>query len=544
MERIVLEGSGTGAHESKLTGAMTGDSKNGVPCSFIVTKRGTGTWSLQNTRATRGAFYVQDGTLKFDSIGETNEVSALGYSTLLTENRGVAWTDTSAHVPYAFQLGATDADNAAVGKGMMEYAGTVCARVTTREAQVNGAGGFANNGGASFRLAGVTAGACTNNTLYLGGSGTNGNELQDLSGRMDIVKEGTGTWFLSGSNTVSGKVSVDGGTLWVRDPAKYTWFRWVVFNTRATTSEFRCTFFGLYDANDQLVSGDLGLGQNMHRLAPGEIHLDDDKVFRTVADGSTAVTNMVASSYRSVGKMYINDAAGNLVSPVSNATDRVKALVVLMRLKDGMNDAATYDFVDAAWGETGVYPSTPTDWMLEASADGQRWDTVAERREMYDGNPYQWDRIFRLAGTKIKVEASYSYQTHSGGEQLLRTRRDAADVLPVFGNVTSVKVAKGATLKTDAGADIALRGIEADAAGAGTIENFRIAESGTLAITGVEKGVREFKLPVTLVNVADAANFADWGFTINGAENPSWQMSVDKDGNVSFFKKGLVLIVR
>jgi len=39
-------------------------------------------------------------------------------------------------------------------------------------------------------------------------------------------------------------------------------------------------------------------------------------------------------------------------------------------------------------------------------------------------------------------------------------------------------------------------------------------------------------------------NLNDWSFTINGAVNTKWQMNVAPSGNVTFSKKGLIIVVK
>lgn len=537
-DRFVFSGDHT--NECRLTGNMLGDSKGGTNYNFYVTKRGAGTWSFEGTKSITGGFAVEDGTLKFDSMDEAGKPSALGTATVLTKNVSKLLSD-DIMVPYAYVLGATNAAGVTVGKGLLEYAGANSVRTTTRPAVMNGCGGFANNGTGSFRFAGVSAlNETADNTLVLSGSGTAGNDVQDVAGPISVVKEGSGTWFLGGSNTFSGTVEVKEGTLWVRDPAKYTWYKWLIHETVSKSWQIQTAEFGLYDAQGSRVNGGIEEGGYSLQLAPGECGIGADMKTNIQSGSIPDFFDDTTSSCR----MNLRPGMTDVGTVTADADKPETWYPIVMRLADGRADVATYDFTVFGTKE-GLRANTPGIWSIEASADGIRWDEVVSVQTNLSFGSGEWGNYWRFTDKKYTDGGAAA---HAGGAAI--PGRKVSGVLPVLNNVDFVSVAPGATFKTDAGADLTLSKIRVDAGQAaadsvGTIENFKLAESGTLDVTGLGKdSPRAVTLPIAFVGVEDVQRIGDWTFTVDDAPTARWALSVSEDGKLTVTKSGLVLIVK
>ena len=86
-----------------------------------------------------------------------------------------------------------------------------------------------------------------------------------------------------------------------------------------------------------------------------------------------------------------------------------------------------------------------------------------------------------------------------------------------------------------------LDSIHVDAAGGGTIENFKLAAVGTLEISGYEKTADAFDLGLSFVGCDGAANIAGW--TLSGA-NLRGRKVVLRNGRLTVVPDGLTVIVK
>jgi len=174
-------------------------------------KSGTGTLVMANTANTfSGGFGINQGTVQVTKLANVGENSSLG-----TRNSNSV-----------LRLGQT------VTTGTLEYTGTG----DTSDLQINigngdGNGGstILNNGSgalvfnnAAFNVSGATGTATAARNLTLGGANTDANTISGAiadtgSGSnlktISLSKQDGGTWILSGDNTFSGAVSVQGGLL-------------------------------------------------------------------------------------------------------------------------------------------------------------------------------------------------------------------------------------------------------------------------------------------------------------------------------------------
>lgn len=249
MKRIVLTGSNT--VECVLENAISGATASETNYSFSITKKGRGVWRMANNENRRfsGSVMVDEGTLRFDSIGETNEVCSLGLATdTYGELQGVK---PESPLPYAIRLGSGEAE------GVFEYTGDGFSQTKTRKIGLAGNARILHNGDNGFirLLGGISAVTSGDKILALDGDGTNDCEVADVDdgdGRVSVVKEGSGVWALTGRQSFSGSLHVKEGTLHLRNPDYYTWFRFVV-KSNLGSLQTRLYELGLFDGSSNRV---------------------------------------------------------------------------------------------------------------------------------------------------------------------------------------------------------------------------------------------------------------------------------------------------
>ena len=84
-----------------------------------------------------------------------------------------------------------------------------------------------------FVFGGVSADSNAEATLTLAGDTAATNEIWNVTngaGTTSLVKDGSGTWALCGTNNFSGAITVKSGTLIVKNLSEfnYDWFRWTI----------------------------------------------------------------------------------------------------------------------------------------------------------------------------------------------------------------------------------------------------------------------------------------------------------------------------
>jgi T5SS/PEP-CTERM-associated repeat protein/autotransporter-associated beta strand protein len=182
-----------------LTAGFAPDSEN---------HRGTVTLTGANTY--RGPTIVNGAVLEFNSIGN---VDASGIASALGAPRNTA--------DGTIRLGAIDASSGTHVAGTLRYTGTAAAQTDRAIAlSADGAGGVIESSGGGplvFTATEFQHDATGGKTLTLGGTNAEANEIQadlvEQGGPLALLKEGDGTWILSGTNSYSGDTIVDGGQL-------------------------------------------------------------------------------------------------------------------------------------------------------------------------------------------------------------------------------------------------------------------------------------------------------------------------------------------
>jgi autotransporter-associated beta strand protein len=199
-----LTGSGTGSLAAVIGNSGTGGNTTSL------TKNGTGTWTALANNTYTGVTTINGGILSTGASGSLaigGSASSIGAST-------------------------NSAANLILNGGTLQYANTGAAESTDRLFTLGSSGGtldasgtnlitFAGNGAGSANAIGYST-TNTSQTLTLTGTGSGSFApiiANNGSGVTSLMKEGTGAWQLSGSNTFTGGVTVVTGTLLANNSA-------------------------------------------------------------------------------------------------------------------------------------------------------------------------------------------------------------------------------------------------------------------------------------------------------------------------------------
>ena len=553
MGQLVLTGSNT--HEMVLAGSILNDNladssgKSGF--AFHITKRGSGTWRLADVsdsvvRSNWTGIAVEEGTLRFDSIAETNVMCSLGVATNTQEAYCGAY-DASRTKPYAFRLGSSAAAWPAVNTATFEYTGVTQAVCGTRPIALGGDARLLNSSGQPFRFSGVTAISNGLSRLVLDGCGDN-NEMQNLSDgasgcRLGVVKTGTGTWTLAGTNSFSGPVIVSGGTLKVRRDYVYTWYKLVVKDlwsrfepTFTGTDQFRLGRIGLFDLHGHRHN--IGFARNGampigFTLAPGEIGMSTKYGYWL---RNEMLTDQGLSGLVATGELNNNRSLYMTRDSVAIDPDNADTWIEFtMRLTNGTPEIAYYD-LGTGVGQNPQTPHADTNrnvraWSMMGSTDGWHWH---ELHSVADSKSSDQEQKLKLRS------ASWSWM---GQNMVIRnsetadTVHDTAKLQPIDGhlsdpppmplaNVEYVSVAQDAVLEADG--DITLSSFKVSGSGAGTIRGFSLAPSCSVDVTDVPDFTGCLNLGLTF----DGSSPADstWTLTVDGAPSRKYRLKATNNG--------------
>ena len=507
----------------------------GQPLAIV--KSGKGTWLIKHntTRQNNGVVAADEGTLQFETvvpIGPTN-ICSLGRGTKTYDPDYDCLTDDvdeTKKVGYQLRVGG------GTTAGTLEYVGTAAVKNFDRVLAVNGNGTFKNSSAKHFLQDGITTtDKVPAHTLTLAGSGDGmACNITNVTGTLNLVKEGAGCWTLGQQLDIKGTLEVKEGTFVVNNPTNYTWFRFTckenmneLMGKPDFSSNIRMREFALYDAEGrrQNLALERRAGNDIENLQEGQAGFqqgsenangDSAKYWiNMLFDNAAESTGTAFYGYGPLGNDSKNVPTGKGLIP-----DREDSwLRLVMRLQDDVNEIAAFDYVCIASGPktkgsddfTGAdtwYVAEPRIYTLEGSTDGIHWS-----EPLYSELDSWQNRIAKASywastdGTEAFV--ADAVRTNKG----FRVNTKLATA-PALQNVTSVSVAAGATLKLVG--DIApIKGLKIDAqAGMGTILG-----KPSLAATGV----------LDLVNAPDADSYAlaiDWSQFANPAAIDSWTLLI------------------
>ena len=531
----------------------------GVPYTIVVQKLGSGAWRFKKNRSHAGGFVIEEGALQFDSIAEKGVESSLGLSTNLTE---LASTRNPASADYAFLLGSVNEDAPAAA---FEFTGAKSCQSGTRPLALKGTGGSiraSGTDGARLGFGGVSALAAGETTLVLDGTNTRSNVatgITDGNGVVSVVKDGSGDWYLSGTNTFSGDLLVKSGTLTVQG-SKYTWFRFTLKEMGKATQYVQFRQLALYDANG--VRQNVGLNVNppvetQYSLSSNKSYLPDSD-WMALEPGSFAFgSNDFLCKYDKDAGTYVDQvfsdtyiSAGGLKTQIFTTSNAARSfskenpetwVPFVMRLTNGAPEVVRYDIQSLSnSGNTNTWPKVAS---MEASVDGIHWELVETNATGEVLADHTYDFSIAYGGSSNNANRWYSDGTElSSGTPRPGAGfpiRGRADMPTPLQNVRSVSVAAGATLKTYDGVEISK--LKVDSAGAGTIDGFTFAENGTIDVANPPDD--SSFLPGTYVNCSGLENVSGWALNVNGTANAKCKVIV-RNGKLYFARLGFVVTFR
>ena len=526
---LTLAGSNTVA--ASFSGAF--DEYDGK--STFITKTGTGTWILRGAtnRFNKGVVGVEEGTLQFDTLAETNTPCSFGLSTLLAQKYTGDW-DATKTADYAILLGSADAE------GTLEYIGTNLwdNAASTRPVAVTGHGGriVSSVAGRRIGIKGALAADAGGGTLTLDGVGTTNYlyNAADGHGTLSIAKEGTGTWVLAGDQTFGGKLDVKGGELVVSSTlgTKYSWYRFTIKRnvavakgeTATSAQQIRMYELALYDATGSRVNLGLTEAEDNTIPAAGQVcywrkKYTSDKLPHLFLDSNT----------------YYNDNRNLFnISVFLDPNDPQKWIQFVMRLDDDKPQAASYDICS---NQVNTQSNEPNAWTMEASADGVFWDTVANvtsnETAYAAGHWISDDSAFTANAKRIPKNPNFMFGLDNGKSLIEAAPSQLANA--------TVSVANGAVLRAEGSVTISSAEVDVSKP-AGTIDGFNFASDGTLNIVGDADLSGRIVLPVNIVNASGTQNISSWTATANG-HRAAGKLAFE-DGNIVFTQLGTTIIMR
>lgn len=519
-----------------------------------ITKRGTGKWALQKygSSSNIGSIGVEDGTLSFDSIDNRYHYSALGTAEAL---RGASFSGANAsapEVPYAFELGGTN------GVPVFEYTGETAGYACDRPIALKGGVAHLRSSGAGpLKMRGAWMPAAGSATFVLDGANTGDNVFSSISnglGTVSVVKDGAGTWTLSGAQDFSGSLEVREGTLKLSNKSRYEWYRVLFKETYAnavgasTKTKIQCKGVGLYDAQG-------------NRIGTNLLHVAD---FRTMGAGESAygtpypvtqnatcpwqtTTEWLSSAkdWYTYGEGSSDYAGWNITSPFSKdivKSDPSSWVPVVMRLTNGSPEVVGCDIAQRYWtgqADAASRNKIVSAFELQGSSDGLDWRTLVDVEGCTNMTAdIQWAKTGTSNwGKQMRKLSNVETESYYFGDA---TSRTASTFLS---RVSEVKVARGAALEVSEGEVSLPEGVtlSVDCAGEGvaSISGVSIPVHGTLNVTGTVNKLLE--LPVTFDCGDSYENMATWDVNLNGKAFKGWVSC--RGGKVTLHRSGMILLV-
>ena len=542
-------------------------------CYPHIVKRGTGTWRLAGAatldngrtnivdRSYATGITVEEGTLRFDSIVEAGYKCSVGVATnTMHAYRGNY--DEARRVPWAFSLGVPGIRWPAANLATFEYTGAMDASCATRPIALAGDARLRNATERRFRFSGVSSISNGLNRIVLDGEGVE-NELSDVSDgtnstmRTGVVKEGSGTWTLTGTNDFSGPLVVNGGKLVVKRPDDaFKWFRLVAkrsTTTSATTDDFKLARIGLFDARGTTEGYGFRQGVNMTAnlqtpsvLDPGEIGWGMPQQYSWSVRSQGGWGNYSCYDLCKTGEATDNSCVWiNSRSVVMTPDDPSTWITYSLRLTNGAPEIVGYDIAclyNHNDGKNNYEGYNLRAWELDGSYDGYHWTKLHEVVDSLDEN------------SEVKIPTNYRYwmkQNKTTKWEDVNTQFDLTKVvpitarrtgvpIPILDNVESVTVANGAVLEADG--DITLSKFRVAADGiAGTVRGFTLAPSCSVDVTGVPEHPESFDLPIAFEGTSPSD--ASWSLKVDGSETTKYKVVAAGD-KLRFIVKGLKVILR
>ena len=546
MQRLVI--SGEGSKTNIMKGAIRNRLRDDGDYSFFIRKQGRGTWRIEDSSKgldtgyqMLGVWGVDEGTLQFTSLAETNFVSSLGMAThLFRDYCGVR--DESKRVPYAFTLGGDTTE------GTLEYVGAEDEFCSERPIWLYGDGAFVNNGSAKIRFKGVSSVAdgeapeARGVMFTVGGDGMATNELFDItdsaSRPVSVVKDGDGIWALGGELSFRGSLTVKRGRLIVRRPEKYTWYRWMITSKVGWGSDYAAYFemqeFALFSAAGLRQNYGLSLNSNYASLEPGQVAYGTDK--RPAPNAATQDIDKLFDDSKTDpgwrGVMCAPNTASTKQRPV--VADSLSWIPIIMRLPANAEQISSYDIV---FYQSSAHTRSVASYFVDGSVDGVHWNRLSTVDEIgvVSGNTWQY------AGSGFGSGAQRN-TAHTDGYTF---KNPQPTTLPnVLNNVKSVSVAGGAILECNG--DIAISNLSFDCTeGGGTFVNCAFSSTpGVITIANAPGRGVAIETGWVFDGCSGVGNLSGWSVSDDGITKSPRRIRVEGGNRVTIVPLGVRIVIR
>ena len=564
MTQIVLTGSN--AVESVFDGKVGG--KPGL--SFAFAKSGSGTWRLGATgdrTAMASSLLVEEGRLRYDTVMERGDPCSLGLATNTLAPYCGAY-DASRKVDYAALLGKPGLAWPASNLATLDYSGTARRGVTTRPLALQGDAAVMSSAaklvyrGASPVVEGVSRLVLKGDAMDFTNVFADVTDGADPAMRMGVVKDGAGTWTLTGTNSFSGPLIVNGGTLVARRPtSRYEWFRLIVKDSYGCLTagyDFyklgRVAFMnaqgirlscGLTPVSDCTTAASRAAYWNEPQsgvLEPGEFGWGAP--VRTAAWEGAAMANLVkvgecwdsschTFARSSVKTAYADAPSKWLFYDFRLPSDSEPVCYYDMALVYGLNAGATSNYAVRAWA-------------LMGSTDGIHWDELHEVADARSDDPDQKMRQRKTASTWMGSDiattsaqgADFAFDTAKLQE--IPSEDPQAASIPFLERVEYVSVAPGATLAVEGDVVFSAFRVDATQKGCGTVYGARLAETCTVEVENLPKGAVNIDLPLRFEGFT---GFPAWRIRADGCDRGRYAVAI-RNGRMHLSTKGLCVVFR
>ncbi|MDD4103171.1 MAG: autotransporter-associated beta strand repeat-containing protein, partial [Kiritimatiellae bacterium] len=335
------------------------------------------------------------------------------------------------------------------------------------------------------------------------------NYFGSIVGSGGLVKIGNGEWGLGGSNSFSGTLSVQQGTLALLGGSADRWFRYTIRENKGAVNVTQVAELALY-------SGD-GVRRNL-----GLVHVSDVSTLQPGQCATPEVYAMGNPAAETPDKLFDNNTGTKWCLTLNTPTLSSPATyrVVVMRLADGSPEIASYNLCTA----NDYAERDPVNWTLESSPDGVTWRTVDTRTAV------------------AAPEARYTW--YNGGTAFaLAERAMTAGAANVLAPGVALEVLSGATFDCRDGAD-AISALHVDMLDAGAMTVFKVAPGGTITISNASEAPAGLVLPLAIGTIEDRGNLGTWTVYVNGVRCEGVRLSVTSDGYLRLSPKGILIRIK
>lgn len=361
-------------------------------------------------------------------------------------------------------------------------------------------GGLTGYGAVTLSNANLTLSGSTNATVLFGGT---------LTGSGSLIKTGTGTQCLCGTNALTGDIVVQGGTLAVQGGTPSTWFRFTIKRNKNDINVTQLSELALYSADGTRRNVGLTQGSGTNALLQGQFATPSAYATGSGSEGPDKLFDNATST-----KWCLT---ANTPNPTNDSTFRV----VVMRLTNSTPEITSYNLCTA----NDVPERDPITWSLESSPDGVNWITVDTRADI--------------------ASPSGFFVWYNSGAPYTLTRRAVidgdTDSLP---NNSVVEVRAGATLSVTNGMDV-IGALRVDMLSAGTLTKLTAKTDGALYLVNTSGRPSTWTLPLAITSVTNPSALKTWTVYANGTQLKGYTLTYDAaTGKFLLKATGFLILLR